>query len=135
MPISAGLRLPELDLRDVISRSANLSDANLPYAKLSGVDLSSANLEGIDLDKADLSNAILKDVNLEDVLTMEKTDLRGVKGLTRKQLRDCKAKGAIIDEDSLQSVVHHSHLLHLLHNLSNSIDFPLPLGTAPHDGG
>ncbi len=95
----SGAELTGADLRDADLRSANLSNANLQYAKLSGVDLSSATLEGIDLDKADLSNAILKEVNLEDVLTMEKTDLRGVKGLTRKQLRDCKAKGAIIDED------------------------------------
>ncbi|MBV9711329.1 MAG: hypothetical protein JO011_10515 [Ktedonobacteraceae bacterium] len=38
-------------------------------------------------------------VGASDGNPLEGTDLREIKGLTQEQLRTCKAKGAIIDED------------------------------------
>ena len=84
---------------------ANLSEASLKFANLSGAFLMKANLSGADLSHADLSDAnlngaILRGVSgLEKVKSLDRTDLRGVKGLTKEQLEACKAKGAIIDED------------------------------------
>ncbi len=57
----------------------------------------------VDLSGANLSGAILNGTSLEDVLSLQGTDLRGVIGLTREQLAIYKAKGAIIDEVSTTS--------------------------------
>jgi uncharacterized protein YjbI with pentapeptide repeats len=75
----------------------------LRKVKLSGADLHNADLRGADLRGANLSGADLKDSILEDTLSMEDADLRDVEGLTPEQLEICKAKGAIIDEDSTTS--------------------------------
>jgi uncharacterized protein YjbI with pentapeptide repeats len=66
--------------------------------RLDKSDLTEANLE-----RADLRWASLREVNLEAALSLKDTDLRGVKGLTEEQLKACKAKGAIIDEDTTTS--------------------------------
>ncbi len=57
----------------------------------------------VDLSGANLSGANLNGSSLEDVLSLQGTDLRDVKGLTKEQLERYKAKGAIIDEDSTTS--------------------------------
>jgi uncharacterized protein YjbI with pentapeptide repeats len=97
--------LSESKLSGADLSGANLSGTKLRGTKLKGTDLSEAKLQRADFSGANLTNACLKGVNLkgvnlEDVLSLEATDLRGVKGLTKEQLETCKAKGAIIDEDS-----------------------------------
>ncbi len=82
---------------------ANLTFANLSKARLKGVNLSGADLWRADLSEAELNGADLSETNLEDALSLKDTDLRGVYGLTKEQLATCKAKGAIIDEDSTTS--------------------------------
>lgn len=78
LPYFSILRDQKVSGREVITR-ADLSGAKLSGAKLSGATLSGA--------------------NIGDALSLEGTDLRRVKGLTKEQLEACKAKGAIIDED------------------------------------
>jgi len=57
---------------------------------LSKLFLTDANLSG-----ADLSNARL----LDTATSLERADLRRVKGLTKEQLKAYEARGAIIDKD------------------------------------
>jgi len=97
--------LSKADFRGTDLSRATLLEANLSEARLYyDVDLRGADLSRADLSRADLSGADLSEVkNLEDVLSLKKTILRGVKGLTKEQLEACKAKGAIIDEDSTTS--------------------------------
>lgn len=85
-------RMPEAYLRRANLVEANLSGAKLRDTNLSGADLQRANLSGADLRRANLSEAGLKDAKLY-----------GVRGLTKEQLETCKAKGAMIDEDSMVS--------------------------------
>jgi uncharacterized protein YjbI with pentapeptide repeats len=108
--------LCKADLRGTNLSGATLLEANLSEAtlyrgvKLTGANLFKANLSEAKLYDVDLLWAVLKEGNLsgaefngtdlEDARSLEKTDLRGVKGLTREQLLACKAKGAIIDEDA-----------------------------------
>jgi uncharacterized protein YjbI with pentapeptide repeats len=77
---------------------ANLNRANFSEAYLRGANFSRANLGDADFSKANLSGANLTEANLEDAVSLEGTNLRGVNGLTKEQLGACKAKGAIIDE-------------------------------------
>lgn len=63
-------------------------------------NLSGARLYDVDLSSADLSSADLSGTNLEVARSLKGTDLRGVKGLSKKQLEAYKARGAIIDKDS-----------------------------------
>ncbi len=108
-----GARMPESYLRkaklvDARLRAINLRDANLSGADLRRADLREAtlrraNLKEANLSSANLSKADLRGVYLEDALSLEDTDLRGVTGLTKEQLATCKAKGAIIDEDTTTS--------------------------------
>jgi uncharacterized protein YjbI with pentapeptide repeats len=110
--------LEQVRMREASLRGADLSLAKLGEAKLYWADLSGADLEAADLSRANLSHAILsqanlsqadlrwailREVNLEAALSLKDTDLRGVKGQTKEQLEACKAKGAIIDEDSAAS--------------------------------
>jgi Pentapeptide repeats (8 copies) len=115
-------------LQKVDLRMADLSDANLSDAKLSGADLGATKLSRVILNMADLSDAILTEAdlsgahlgsvkliradlggadvsgaNLEDAMSLEGSNLRGVNGLTKEQLGICKAKGAIVDEDPTTS--------------------------------
>ena len=108
--------LEEADLSEVLLSGANLSKANLEGANLSGailsatsnfmtsymaeMDLEAANLSGCDLKGADLKGANLSGVNLEEALSLKDANIRQVIGLTKEQRDACKAKGAIIDEDS-----------------------------------
>ncbi len=86
-------------LQGTLLRGTLLQGALLRDANLQGALLRDANLQG-----ANLSEAVLDGVHeLEEVLSLKDTDLRGVKGLTKEQLEACKAKGAIIDEDSTTS--------------------------------
>jgi Pentapeptide repeats (8 copies) len=81
-------------LQGTLLRGTLLQGALLRDANLQGALLRDANLQG-----ANLSEAVLDGVHeLEEVLSLKDTDLRGVKGLTKEQLEACKAKGAIIDE-------------------------------------
>ncbi|MFL5625333.1 MAG: pentapeptide repeat-containing protein, partial [Ktedonobacteraceae bacterium] len=110
-----GADLSEANLHEAFLDSANFSGANLHKANFSGTNLhkatfaqaklSKANfidaeLRGADLSGADLSEAKFGGANLEDALSLKGADLRGVTGLTKEQLATCKAKGAIIDENS-----------------------------------
>jgi hypothetical protein len=88
-----GIWIPQASLR-----GADLRNANLSNALLSEANFGRANLSGADLSGADLSGT-----NLEDTLSLEGTNLRGVKGLMKAQLETCKAKGAIIDEGTSTS--------------------------------
>jgi hypothetical protein len=101
--------LRNVDLRGADLRKANLRHADLREvypreADLRGADLFEANLSGADLRKARLEGANLKRANIEEAGLLEETNLRGVKGLTKEQLKACKAKGAIIDEDAMISL-------------------------------
>lgn len=121
------------DLRRANLRKTDLSGANLRQVKLNGADLTGAklnkaDLRGADLRGVDLSNADLREADLRmarfggtffpklyfrwayfrrarltNALFLEKTDLRSVKGLAKRQLEACQAKGAIIDEDHTTS--------------------------------
>jgi uncharacterized protein YjbI with pentapeptide repeats len=71
-----------------------------------------------ELRKADLSGAEFLPVDLSGA------DLRGVKGLTKEQLEVCKARGAIIDEDSPASA-SQSPVLSPSPEPGNNIQAPL----------
>lgn len=112
--------LSEARLEGANFRKARLEGADLRKARLEGADLSATNLRGANLSRANLNRvnlnpggrrggidptpADLSGANPEDAQTLEGTDLRGVIGLTKGQLEACKAKGAIIDEDSTISL-------------------------------
>jgi len=106
------------DLTKADLGGAHLTEANLNIADLSGADLSGADLRGAtlsvtdltkaDLSEADLSGADLGWAKLENVLSLANAKLGGVKGLTKEQLEACKAKDAIIDEDSTISLSQSS---------------------------
>lgn len=108
-----GANLYKADLTDAKLCKAMLSDANFSEADLSGVDLVYADLSRANLSRANLSHAAplvanlsganLSGANLEDTPSLERTNLRGVIGLTKEQLEACKVKGAIIDEDHTTS--------------------------------
>ena len=101
MPHSS-LRKAELIKADL--READLYGADLRAANLRAAKLSQTQLEGADLRGAELRGERFGPANLEDALSLKGTDLRGVKGLTKEQLEYCKARGAIIDEDSTTSL-------------------------------
>jgi hypothetical protein len=76
-------------------RRADLEQVRMPHASLRGAELREANLSRADLWGADLSRVR----DLEEARSLDHADLRRVIGLTKEQLRACKAKGAIVDED------------------------------------
>jgi len=104
-----GAYLRKADLCEGYLDGADLTEANLTATNLSKTHLSRAKFRGADLHSADLREADLSKTNIEDALSLKNANLRGVKGLTKEQLAACKAKGAIIDEDSttvsFQSIV------------------------------
>ena len=105
-PWDADLRGADCHEADFSGATLDLTDlrgAGLWQAKLRRADLRGARLSGADLHEADLSEADLRETDLEDALSLIDTNLRGVKGLTNKQLEACKAKGAIIDRDPTAS--------------------------------
>ena len=96
------------DLRGAFLREVDLRNAHLTMADLREADLTAADFNQANLSQANLSQAtfngvdpgrILRPSNIENAVSLEGTDLRGVKGLTKEQLEICKAKGAIVDED------------------------------------
>jgi Pentapeptide repeats (8 copies) len=91
----AGATLTEASLQRADLYFATLSEADLREADLSGARLAKA-----DLSKANLNGANLRNANIQDAQSLRGTYLLGVKGLTKEQLLACKAKGAIIDEDT-----------------------------------
>lgn len=96
--------LSEANLSRTYLSRANLSGSDLRWANLSMASLRWDNLSGAWLSRADLSGADLSGADLSNVRNLEsaqlgKTILHGVKGLTPEQLTECKALGAIIDEE------------------------------------
>ena len=98
-----GAWLWKADLRESDLRAANLSKTNLRETDLRRANLREVNFNEADLCKANLNGADLNGTSLENAFSLKDTDLRGVKGLTKEQLAACKAKGAIIDEDTTAS--------------------------------
>lgn len=118
-----GVRLPEAYLRGVNFYGAKLSEANLreaklQYASLADTELIRTNLArsdlrkavltgvlldltGANLDGADLTGANLDGANIGAARSLKNTDLRGVKGLSKEQLEACRARGAIVDEETM----------------------------------
>jgi Pentapeptide repeats (8 copies)/NACHT domain len=84
------------DLREAILIQADLSKADLSLSDLRGANLNQANFRGTILSAVNLQGAKLSGTKLEKARLLDKTDLRGVTGLTKGQLEACKAKGAII---------------------------------------
>jgi uncharacterized protein YjbI with pentapeptide repeats len=99
-----GADLGEVRLSGAHLSGAHLNGANLISADLSGAYLGGTNLSGADLDETNLSGADLSGANFSNALLsgviLKGTNLRRAKGLTKEQLAACKAKGAIVDEDS-----------------------------------
>jgi uncharacterized protein YjbI with pentapeptide repeats len=109
----SGAFLSGANLSDTVLISTNLSSANLintdlsnavlVETNLSGANLTRANLSGADLSHADLPSANFGEVNLYGVLgfndidDFSNTNLKGVKGLSKKDLEYAKSKGAITD--------------------------------------
>lgn len=79
---------------------ADLRNADLRGVKLNGAILANANLSGADLGGLTVRGDNIRSANPEDAQSLENTDLRGVKGPSKEQLEVCKAKGAIIDENT-----------------------------------
>jgi uncharacterized protein YjbI with pentapeptide repeats len=104
-----GANLSQADLTQANLIESRLFGANLSESHLNGTDLSNSDLRYANLGKAfladaNLSGADLSSASLFDTATsLERADLRGVKGLTKEQLKAYKAKGAIIDEFSMTS--------------------------------
>ncbi len=86
--------LHHADLRHAYLRDAHLNEAYLKWANFDGAQLKRADLRGVDFDG---------EAQIEGAADLREADLRGAKGLTKEQLEACKAKGAIIDEDSATS--------------------------------
>jgi Pentapeptide repeats (8 copies) len=100
--------LAKADLKQVFMQRASLQKVDLRMADLSDAilteaDLSGAHLGSVKLIRADLGGADVSGANLEDAMSLEGSNLRGVNGLTKEQLGICKAKGAIVDEDPTTS--------------------------------
>ncbi len=93
-----GADLRKATLNNVDFSNSNLSDTNLENAYLRRDNFLMANLSGANLSGANLSNT-----NLEEAQSLAYTDLRSVKGLSKERLEACKAKGAILDNDTTVS--------------------------------
>jgi Pentapeptide repeats (8 copies) len=92
------------DLRGTYLRRAKLSEADLRGAFLHGAYLSGTDLHGADFSGAKLNWTPFGGTGTgDDRDFLGNTNLRRVKGLTKEQLEACKAKGAIIDEDTTVS--------------------------------
>jgi Pentapeptide repeats (8 copies) len=94
--------MPQASLQEANLYGAILVRADLLNANLSDAILNDADLRGAYLERADLSDASLSGANLSNAV-LEGAKLYRVKGLTKEQLEACKAKGAIIDEDTTTS--------------------------------
>ena len=115
-----GANLTDAYLMHSYLNSADLTDAklegaDLTYADLNSADLSAANLVGANLTNANLTNAYLSGANFGGAnLTHAKlnnaevidTYFFGVKGLTLKQKKDLKKRGAIIETGETEDNNH-----------------------------
>jgi hypothetical protein len=90
--VTKGANLSDADLRSADLRSANLRGANLSGANLSGANLSDANLRSADLYGANLSGANLSDADLRDA-NLYGANLRGA-NLSGANLSDANLRGA-----------------------------------------
>ncbi len=99
----SGANLFDAKLMHTYMNSADLTDAKLEGADLSGADLSEANLVGANLTNAHLSGANFGGANLAHAklnnAEVIDTYFFGVKGLTLKQKKDLKKRGAIIETE------------------------------------
>lgn len=96
--------MSKASLRKAFLNRADLSGARLRESDLRGTNFHRSILHNVDFSNTNLSQANLRDAdlgqsNIENAFTLHDADLHGAKGLTKKQLEACKAKGAIIDED------------------------------------
>jgi Pentapeptide repeats (8 copies) len=96
---TSGFNALSLDASYIVLIAANIAGADLKGIWMPNAQLIRVNLSGANLSEANLSEANLSRTNIEDALSLQDTNLRGVKGLDNKQKEACKAKGAIIDED------------------------------------
>jgi uncharacterized protein YjbI with pentapeptide repeats len=117
-----GADLSKAKLRIAILSGAILSKVNLMEVDLCGADLTDANLE-----QADLTWANLEKTKPETAKSLKGTKMQQVRGLTKEQLKACKAKGAIIDEDPTNS----SSQLSISPSLSPQINDVQPQSSAP----
>jgi uncharacterized protein YjbI with pentapeptide repeats len=99
----SGAKLDGASLAGAQILKAQFHGTSLYQTELVGAELIGADFKGADLRGANLSDADLSETNLEEAQSLEDTNLRRVKGLTKEQLETCKAKGAIIDEDAATS--------------------------------
>jgi len=104
----AEAELEQASLRRATLFAANLSEAYLAKADLRDAYLAKADLSGAhfweaDLRGADFRRANLSRTDIEEARSLKSADLREVKGLTKNQLKACKARGAIIDKDATVS--------------------------------
>jgi hypothetical protein len=88
-----GARLEHAILEQAWLTKANLTRANLTRANLTGANLTDADLEYANLTKANPQNAA----------SLEGAKMYYVIGLSSEQRKACKAKGAIVDEDTTTS--------------------------------
>ncbi len=100
--------LVRANFTNAILIQADFTKADFLNADLTSVNLTNANLTDADFSSAVLTEAILTAANLkgtkpENAKTLEGAKMYHVKGLTKEQLEACKAKGAIIDEDTTTS--------------------------------
>jgi uncharacterized protein YjbI with pentapeptide repeats len=101
-------KLGKADLREASLIVADLQGADLQGADLSWADLSRASLGGANLSRADLTWADLSrdeicGVDIEYAQSLQDANLHMVKGLTKEQLEACKARGAIVDKDTMNN--------------------------------
>ena len=82
---------------------ADLREADLRSVQFNEAVLTNANLRGCDLSGMIIRGHSIRSANPEDAQSLENTDLRGVKGLSKEQLVACKAKGAIVDADAMNN--------------------------------
>jgi hypothetical protein len=98
------------DLSGAHMDHANFSNAYLLNAKLTGAQCSNATFTGAYLGNADLTGANLTGANLtganpQHAASLERTSMRYVTGLTTSQRAACKAKGALLDDETPASEV------------------------------
>jgi hypothetical protein len=90
--------LEKADLTDAKLDMADLTETLLRGADLRGCSFLGANLSSADFRGADLRDADLTGANLSGTL-LGGAFMKGVGGLSGDQLKECEAKGAIIDEE------------------------------------
>ncbi len=103
-----GCELFYANLRGANLSSANLISANLFHADLSGANLTNANLTNAYLSGANFGGANLTNAKLHNAEVID-TYFFGVKGLTLKQKKDLKKRGAIIETGETGETEDNNH--------------------------